>query len=144
MNSRLRAWFLAPSWAVMLLFFLAPLAIICFYSALTRGPYGGFSLPWTFESYARLFDPLYLRILGRSFWIAGISTGAVCCSGFRWLCLFRVLVSGRICIYVSDAAFLDQLSGADLRLDVLAAGHGTDQYRASKDRTDSRSVAAAL
>ncbi len=58
----------------MLLFFLAPLAIICFYSALTRGPYGGFSLPWTFESYARLFDSLYLRILGRSFWIAGVST----------------------------------------------------------------------
>jgi len=74
MNSRLRAWFLFPSWAVMLLFFLAPLAIICFYSALTRGPYGGFSMPWTFESYARLFDSLYLRILGRSFWIAGVST----------------------------------------------------------------------
>jgi len=74
MNSRLRAWFLFPSWAVMLLFFLAPLAIICFYSALTRGPYGGFSMPWTFESYARIFDSLYLRILGRSFWIAGVST----------------------------------------------------------------------
>ncbi len=82
MNSRLRAWFLAPSWAVMLLFFLAPLAIICFYSALTRGPYGGFSLPWTFESYARLFDPLYLRILGRSFWIAGISTAFCLLLGF--------------------------------------------------------------
>ena len=58
----------------MLLLFLAPLAIICFYSALTRGTYGGFSLPWTLESYARLFDPLYVRILGRSFWIAGVST----------------------------------------------------------------------
>jgi len=74
MSSRLRSWFLAPSWTVMLLLFLAPLAIICFYSALTRGTYGGFSLPWTLESYARLFDPLYVRILGRSFWIAGVST----------------------------------------------------------------------
>src|SRR5438552_623827 len=65
---------LAPSWAIMLLLFAAPLIIICFYSLLTRGPYGGFSLPWTAESYQRLFDPLYLAILLRSFWIAGVST----------------------------------------------------------------------
>lgn len=82
MSSRLRSWFLAPSWTVMLLLFVAPLAIICFYSALTRSPYGGFSLPWTFESYSRLFDPLYLRILGRSFWIAGVSTALCLLLGF--------------------------------------------------------------
>lgn len=82
MTSRLRSWFLAPSWAVMILLFLAPLAIICFYSVLTRGPYGGFSLPWTAESYARLLDPLYLRILGRSFWIAGVSTAFCLLLGF--------------------------------------------------------------
>ncbi len=66
----------------MLLLFVAPLAIICFYSALTRSPYGGFSLPWTFENYQRLFDPLYLRILGRSFWIAGVSTALCLLLGF--------------------------------------------------------------
>ena len=72
--NRLRAWFLAPSWAVMLTLFLAPLAIILAYSLETRGPYGGVSLPWTAESYQRLADPIYLAILWRSFWVAGVST----------------------------------------------------------------------
>jgi spermidine/putrescine transport system permease protein len=75
--NRLRACFLAPSWAVMVALFLAPLAIILAYSLLTRGTYGGISLPWTAESYQRLIDPIYLAILWRSFWIAGVST--VCC-----------------------------------------------------------------
>jgi spermidine/putrescine transport system permease protein len=75
--NRLRACFLAPSWAVMVALFLAPLAIILAYSVLTRGTYGGISLPWTAESYQRLIDPIYLAILWRSFWIAGVST--VCC-----------------------------------------------------------------
>ena len=74
MKDRLRAWFLAPTWAVTLTLFITPLIIICFYSAMTRGPYGGFSPPWTAESYGRLIDPLYLAILLRSFWIAGLST----------------------------------------------------------------------
>src|SRR5579872_923329 len=93
MKDRLRAWFLAPSWVVMLLLFVAPLAIICFYSALTRGPYGGFSLPWTSESYRRLIDPLYGTILLRSFWIAGISTLLCLVLGFP-LALF-ISRSGR-------------------------------------------------
>src|SRR3981189_121141 len=75
--NRLRACFLAPSWAVMVALFLAPLAITLAYSVLTRGTYGGISLPWTAESYQRLIDPIYLAILWRSFWIAGVST--VCC-----------------------------------------------------------------
>src|SRR5271157_5467905 len=80
--SRLRSWFLAPSWAVMLLLFLAPLLIICYYSALTRGPYGGFALPYTADNYTRLFDPLYLTILLRSFRIAAIATALCLVLGF--------------------------------------------------------------
>src|ERR1700726_3192740 len=80
--NRLRAWFLAPSWAVILTLFLAPLAIILAYSFLTRGTYGGISLPWTRESYQRLVDPIYLAILWRSFWIAGASTGFCLLLGF--------------------------------------------------------------
>ena len=38
---------------------MRPLAIVCAYSLLTRGDYGGVEHPWTFESYTRLFDPLY-------------------------------------------------------------------------------------
>ena len=79
---RLRAWFLAPSWAVMIVLFLAPLAIIVVYSLLTRGAYGGFSLPWSAESYARLVDPLYLTILFRSFWISAVATAGCLILGF--------------------------------------------------------------
>jgi spermidine/putrescine transport system permease protein len=80
--NRLRAFFLAPSWAVMATLFMAPLIIVVTYSALTRGAYGGLGIPWTAESYRRLIDPLYLSILGRSFWIAGASTALCLLLGF--------------------------------------------------------------
>jgi spermidine/putrescine transport system permease protein len=80
--NRLRTLFLAPSWAVMSVLFLAPLAIVIVYSALTRGAYGGFSLPWTAENYSRLADPLYLTILLRSFWIAAAATALCLLLGF--------------------------------------------------------------
>ena len=80
--NRLRAWFLAPSWAVMAILFLAPLAIILAYSLLTRGVYGGITRPWTAESYQRLADPIYLAILWRSIWIAALSTLLCLALGF--------------------------------------------------------------
>ncbi len=98
--NRLRAWFLAPSWAVMLVLFLAPLAIILAYSFLTRGTYGGISLPWTTESYERLADPIYLTILWRSFWIAGVSTAFCLLLGFP-LALFISRSGGRKDLYLS-------------------------------------------
>jgi spermidine/putrescine transport system permease protein len=98
--NRLRAWFLAPSWAVMLALFLAPLAIILAYSLLTRGTYGGISLPWTAESYRRLVDPIYLAILWRSFWIAGVSTVFCLVLGFP-LALFISRSGKRKDLYLS-------------------------------------------
>ena len=44
--NRLRAWCLAPSAAVLVVLFLAPLTILLAYTVLTRGAYGGTSLPW--------------------------------------------------------------------------------------------------
>ena len=98
--NRLRAWFLAPSWAVMLALILAPLAIILAYSFLTRGTYGGISLPWTTESYQRLADPIYLTILWRSFWIAGVSTVFCLVLGFP-LALFISRSGKRKDLYLS-------------------------------------------
>lgn len=72
--NRLRCWFLAPAWLWMAFLFTAPFLIVLAYSLLTRGAYGGLGTPWTWENYARLIDPLYLRILLRSFWIAGLAT----------------------------------------------------------------------
>jgi len=97
---RLRAWFLAPSWTVMLLLFLAPLMIVCAYSFLTRGVYGGISRPWTVESYQRLADPIYLGILWRSFWVAGSSTILCLLLGFP-LALFVSRSGKRKNLYLS-------------------------------------------
>src|SRR5262245_11760049 len=71
---RLRAWFLAPTRLILALLFAAPLAIVCIYSLLTRGAYGGMQLPITVENYARLFDSLYFMILARSFMMAAAAT----------------------------------------------------------------------
>jgi spermidine/putrescine transport system permease protein len=100
--NRLRAWFLAPSWTVMLSLFLFPMLIILAYSLLTRGTYGGISLLWSVESYQRFADPIYLGILWRSFWIAGASTVISLLLGFplalfisragRWKNLYLSLV----------------------------------------------------
>ena len=98
--NRLRAWFLAPAWAVMLALFLAPLAIILAYSLLTRGTYGGISLPWTTESYQRLAESIYLTILLRSLWIAAVSTVFCVLLGFP-LALFISRSGQRKDLYLS-------------------------------------------
>ena len=61
----------------MAVLFAAPFAIVLAYSFLTRGAYGGVEQPWTVENYRRLFDPLYLTILLRSFVMALVAT-ALC------------------------------------------------------------------
>ncbi len=98
--NRLRAWFLAPSWLVMIGLTLAPLLIVCAYSLLTRGPYGGVAAPWTLENYRRLLDPLYLAILLRSFWISGLTTAICLALGFP-LALFISRAGRRKSLYLS-------------------------------------------
>jgi spermidine/putrescine transport system permease protein len=78
----LRTWFLLPARVWSAIFLASPLAIVGAYSFLTRGDYGGVDHHWTFESYARLFDPLYLAILWRSVWIATIATALCAILGF--------------------------------------------------------------
>jgi spermidine/putrescine transport system permease protein len=98
--TRLRAWFLAPSWAVMLSLFLFPMLIVLAYSLLTRGTYGGISSPVSLESYQRFADPIYLGILWRSFWIAGASTVISLLLGFP-LALFISRAGKRKNLYLS-------------------------------------------
>ncbi|MCX6631846.1 MAG: ABC transporter permease [Candidatus Solibacter sp.] len=74
---KLRTCFLLPAWLAMALLFAVPFVIVLAYSFLTRGVYGGMVPPWTTESYRRLFDALYLAILGRSFAMALAAT-ALC------------------------------------------------------------------
>jgi spermidine/putrescine transport system permease protein len=74
---KLRFWFLLPAWLWMAALFLGPLAIVLGYSFLTRGVYGGVGQPVTVESWQRLWDPLYLTIVARSFAMALAAT-ALC------------------------------------------------------------------
>ena len=74
MRSRLRIWFLSPAAFVTATLFALPMAIVCAYSLMTRGAYGGVIRPWTVENFARIFDRLYAVILLRSFALAAIAT----------------------------------------------------------------------
>jgi spermidine/putrescine transport system permease protein len=77
-----RLWFLAPAVFLTVLLFLVPVAIILVSSLQTRGAYGGAGPPWTIESWTRLVDPLYARILWRTVWISGLATLVCLVLGF--------------------------------------------------------------
>jgi spermidine/putrescine transport system permease protein len=72
--SRLRAAFLSPARLVVAVLFLAPLGVVCLYSFLTRGAYGGVGPPWSAANFVRLVDPLYAVILIRSLLMAACAT----------------------------------------------------------------------
>lgn len=55
-------------------FFLLPLLFMAVYSFLQRGLYGGVSWVFTWENYTRFLDPLYLKILLRTFRISLLTT----------------------------------------------------------------------
>ncbi len=61
-------WYAAPYIAWMVLFTLAPLALLLFYAFTARD--GGL----TVSNFAQFFDPMYLKILGRSLWLALLCT----------------------------------------------------------------------
>ena len=97
---RLRSIFLAPAGTVVIVTLLAPLAIVCFYSFMTRGANGGVEEPFTMENYARLWDPLYGAVLWRSIWVAAVSTAICLASGFP-LALFIAGSGPRKNLYLS-------------------------------------------
>ena len=77
-HGRARAWaLLAPGTLWLVAFFVAPILIMAGYSVMERGTYGGVKPGFTLESYGRFFDPLYLRILARTFGLAALTT-AIC------------------------------------------------------------------
>ena len=76
------ALLVAPAWLWMTLFFLLPLTVVLAYSFLSKGDYGGVARPATLANYFRFLDPLYLRILARSFVMAGASTALCLAIGY--------------------------------------------------------------
>ena len=97
---RLRTIVLAPAALLMLATLAIPTVIICLYSFLTHGAYGGVERPFTLESYARLFDPLYAMIFARSFWIAAVATVLCMALGFP-LALFIARAGNRKNLYLA-------------------------------------------
>jgi spermidine/putrescine transport system permease protein len=95
----LRFWFLLPTRLWLALLLAAPLGVICAYSVLTRGAYGGVGLPWTAENYARFFDPLYAAILVRSLLMAAVATALCLLLGFP-LALFISRARNRRGLYL--------------------------------------------
>jgi len=130
---KLRAWFLLPSWLVMAALFAVPLAIVLAYSFVTRGVYGGVEQPWTLENYLRLFDPLYIAILLRSFLMALAATALCLVLAFpaalfisrstrhKYLCLQLVMLPFWTSFLVRTYAWLFLLRDTGLINSVLQA-----------------------
>ncbi len=68
---------ISPSLFWLLVFFLFPLLLVFAISFGQRGTYGGVRWILTLDNYVRFFDPLYLRIFGRTFFIA-LATTVIC------------------------------------------------------------------
>jgi spermidine/putrescine transport system permease protein len=80
---RLTGWLLlAPMLAWLLLFVVAPMAILLVYSFCQRDDLGRVVFDFTWANYARAFDPIYLNILGRSIGYAAITTALCIAIGF--------------------------------------------------------------
>ena len=66
-------FFLPPTlWLVV--FFLAPLGLVWGFSFGEKRGLIEIAINGTLENYIRALDPLYLRIFGKSFWFAGLTT----------------------------------------------------------------------
>lgn len=68
---------IAPSLLWLVTFFLAPLLLVFAISFGERGTYGGVVWDLNLDNYVRFFDPLYLRIFGRTLFIA-FTTTVIC------------------------------------------------------------------
>jgi spermidine/putrescine transport system permease protein len=88
------AGLLAPATFWLGLFFLAPLLFILAYSFGTSGVYGGITLGFNPGNYLKVFDPLYLEIVGRTFVIAFFNTFLCLVLGYP-LAYFIVFKGGR-------------------------------------------------
>jgi len=75
MNRRSRGTSLiSPALLWLLLFIVAPLAIVVVVSLAARGPYGKTVYTFSPSNFLRALDPLYLRAYWRSAWIATTTT----------------------------------------------------------------------
>ena len=73
---------LGPPLVWLVLFFLAPMAIVWAYSFGHNAGLTEIAISGTFENYARAIEPLYLKIFLKSAWVAGLTTALCLVIGF--------------------------------------------------------------
>ncbi len=73
---------ISPTMLYLLVLLIIPLLLVLTLSFLSRGVYGQVVLRFNTENYSRLLDPLYLRILLNSLWIALLTTGGTILIGY--------------------------------------------------------------
>src|SRR5918998_602597 len=120
------AGLLAPVTFWLGLFFLVPLLLILAYSFGTSGVYGGITLGFNPSNYLKVFDPLYLEIIVRTFVIALINTFLCLVLGYP-LAYFIALKGGRwknILILLVMIPFLTSLLLRAYAWVVILSGNG--------------------
>ena len=87
---------LAGSLVWLVGFFLVPLAYLLAVSFAQRSPYG--TIEWTFGlgNYSRAFQPLYLEIYWRSFWMALVTTSVCAVLGYPVAYTIALRASARL------------------------------------------------
>jgi spermidine/putrescine transport system permease protein len=69
-----RAIFAGPGLLYITLFMTIPVVLVLVYSFFQRGRFGGVVWEFTFENYARAFEPVYVNVFTESLLIAGTTT----------------------------------------------------------------------
>jgi spermidine/putrescine transport system permease protein len=98
------AVFTLPGAFWIIIFFTLPLLIVWVYSFCARGPQGQIIYDFAFDNYLRALEPIHLKILLKSLWIAAASTAICLVVGFpmamgiafapaRWKNVLLVLVA---------------------------------------------------
>ncbi|MFT3829201.1 MAG: ABC transporter permease [Opitutaceae bacterium] len=109
------------------LFVVLPTAILFVYSFCQRDELGQVVFSFTWSNYARIFDPVYLGIFGRSLWYAGLTTALCLAIGYpvayfigrsppsrRSLLLLLVMIPFWISFLLRTYAWISLLKGEGL------------------------------
>ena len=122
-----------PGTIWMLAFFLVPVIVMCAYSVMPRGEYGGVDPGFTLEAYTRFLHPVYLTILERTLVLAVATTVLSRARGLSGGLHDRPQRALEVAAALSRGpAVLDELPGAHVRHDLPDARHGIDQQLADR------------
>jgi spermidine/putrescine transport system permease protein len=132
-------WLAGPAAGWLVLFFLAPTALIIGMSFMRRDLYGGVGNGLTLDHYRRLLDPLYLKIVWRTVWWAAACTVSCLVLGYpvaftiaragarKNLLLFLVMLPFWTSLLVRTFAIIFLLRDTGLINSLLLSAHLIDQ-----------------